>query len=206
MMRIRHIITGSIELMKNKLLLLTLVLGGLFGLTVCVRGADDIKVMIDIPQVDIARDRWNTDHKPVWMRALSRSDPYPGPGCFVVVENCSSRPLVFFGSSEEGGQLGKLSFQATGSDGRTTVVKPVFPAATAVVPEIQKLDAGQAMVLEFHPGPFGFPFPEHGDTEKVTLRAVFEQEPFSFAAGKAERDEAWIGKAVSEPIEVTFMK
>jgi hypothetical protein len=185
---------------------LALVLGGLSGLTGSARGADDLKIMISIPQMDEAPDRWTADHKPVWMRAVNGSYPYPE--CFVVVENCSSRPLLFFGSTGEDGLLGKLSFEVTGSDGKTTVVKPGFPVPTANIPLVQKLDAGQAMVFEFHPGPYDFPFPEQGNTESVTMRAIFEQKPFSFAAGKGGNwgDDAWIGKAVSDPCEVLFKK
>jgi hypothetical protein len=193
--------------MKYKIFLcLGLVLCGLSGLIGNVRGADDLKIMISIPQMDEAQDRWMADHKPVWMRVVNGSYPYPE--CFVVVENCSSRSLLFFGSTGEGGLLGKLSFEVTCSDGKTTVVKPGFPVASANIPLVQKLDAGQAMVLEFHPGPYAFPFPEQGNTESVTLRAVFEQKPFSFAGGKAGSwgNDAWIGKAISDPCEVLFKR
>jgi hypothetical protein len=183
--------------MKSKILLfLALVLGGLTG---SARGADGLKIIISIPQMHEAPDRWTADHKPVWMRTVNCSYPYP---------DCSSRPLLFFGSTGEDGLLGKLSFQVTGSDGKTTVVKPRFPAASANILLVQKLDAGQAIVLEFHPGPYAFPFPEQGNAESVTMRAVFEQEPLSFVAGKAEswRDDAWIGKAISDPCEVLFKR
>jgi hypothetical protein len=113
-------------------------------------------------------------------------------------------------STGNGGLIGNLSFEITGDDGKTETVWPMIPAASANVTMIQKLDAGQVTVLEIgyttnNPNNwflhYPFPFPKHGQSRQVTIRAVFKQDPFLDAVAKVN---CWQGRVVSKPCEVVL--
>jgi len=189
--------------MKPKCLLcLALVLSGsLFNFTNIARCADEssaLKVMIDLGAAYAAQGR---NIEPPTLHLRDHQDHQ----FYVVLENISSKPLFLY---KVNGEIRYLAFEITTDDGKTVIVRPVFPADSAVIVEDFQIDPGEVMVVKvnYYPGSpatlrpslYGFPFPIAGQSKKVTIRAVLETEPAGAVAGH----EVWSGKAVSKPHEV----
>jgi hypothetical protein len=183
--------------MKPKFILcLALVLsGGLLNFVNIVHGAGEpsaLKVMIDIPEIC-----QNGKFAPPQLE-----NRYPNyDHFFVVVENISSNSICI---PNEDDVKRVLHFEITSGDGKMTTLYRLPLAHAKYVSYDLRLAPGEATVREIYYGrdwdKFPFPHDPHltEQTNKVTIRAVFEQKPLKDAMPPA----TWVGRIVSEPYEV----
>jgi len=180
--------------MKTKIILIfALVLGGLSGLTSSARGADDIKIMLDIPSYG-----WDgTVTQPPELQ-----NRYPGYDHFyVIIENVSDKTIFL---AEGNGEINGLSFEIVTANHKTVIMRRVQTFTKYVTGEFA-VPPGQAKVEEvyYNRDWTTFPFPQNttvtDNKTMVSIRAVLAN------AGQDYFKGCWTGKAVSEPYQVTLL-
>jgi hypothetical protein len=122
----------------------------------------------------------------------------------VVIENVSDKPVQVWA---EGNSMGDetLTFEVTGPDGKTIVVRPIGKDYAKNILRTERLLPGEKCVRDVSynstpPQWEGFPSPAVGRPYKATLRAILTQAPVA----NNKNSELWAGKAVSPPQDVVF--
>lgn len=156
-----------------------------------------IRISLAIPQ--LCNGENGTPALPRFLPVRYGNERFP-----VVIENVSNKPLQVWA---EGNSIGDatLTFEITGPDGKTTVVRPIARGYSKNILRTQRLLPGEHSVREinYHAGSpqwEGFPSLADGKPYKVTVRAVLTQTPIP----DNKNPELWVGKAVSAPQEVVF--
>jgi hypothetical protein len=156
-----------------------------------------IRVSLTIPQLCDG-----ADGKPALPRFLPlryATERFP-----VVIENISDKPVQIFA---EGNSMGDeiLSFEITGPDGKTTVMRPIGKEYFKNIFRTERLLPGEKAVRDVNynanpPQWEGFPSPATGKPYKATMRAILTQA----AIPNNKNTELWAGKVASPALEIKF--
>jgi len=175
--------------MKTSLIILAALL---WGAGLARAGEATLGICLGIPAIDPGTERD--------VVAFDRTSHFP-----VILTNNSDKPQRIITDWNSWGEQ-TLSFELTDKAGKTSVAHRVAVDYTKNTPHWWILQPRESMVLDvYFADPYrwtGFPDPAHyGDSETVTLRAVFE---YHLAQEKLRTNGEWTGRVTSEPEQVVF--
>ena len=173
--------------------LLLIILAAVTGSVEFARAGDAaMSISIAVPVLEPGADRF--------VVAFDRTSHFP-----VIVTNTSDKPQRIVTESNSWGDHG-LSFELTDKSGKKTLAQRVSMVYEKNLPHWWVLQPRESVVFDVCFADTakweGFPHPaRYGDSEAVTLRAIFEYNP---GVSAPLADGVWTGRVFSAPLRIVF--